>query len=601
MKKTPTFDPPTSAVEPPADINDFSAHSDYYRSDSWGLDSVRVATFEKNKENKTVHWFAEWKLYKNNPMPPERIEEHKTHPLYSYNKLKGLGLIVGIVKYGPNKGRWINFFDADSEKGKEVILKILGYDSVDNLKRDCVVEHHPSAPNKFHVFALSEVLFDNFSGLTTDREKVNTNKIPGFEIKSRGSGLAYVTPSLYDGPIEDERYQLVEGSVPAPARLFTEDEVSQWEHRLEDICQLYGTSSFDSNGKVPMSDLLSPDFVVTKGNNRKNYVLRVGMHYLKEDEETAEEETKLWNEEHCIPPLSYDVYREFSDAWAWANKYHERNKKKEEEEKPQKQRTKQQQVSSSKLPDYDTVVKESCEHILTKYPIVTIWETGQMYYFRDGKYVHGAERIIEEECFALFQYDAKSYMVEEVKKKIKVQTYHDLSEFDANPNIIIVKNGLYHIKVKTLTVHTLDYLSLNQKPIIYDPNGQCPEFDKFEDGCLYPSQIKTVNQCAAATFYRGGNLYEHYVIHVGRGWNGKSKLNNTMEKMHGSENVSHVPFNDISKDRFALADLENKDLNIDNEPSGGVIRNTAILKKLSSKQTQQVQQSPLQQAQQQQL
>src|SRR5262245_21684122 len=107
--------PATPELTPPENINDFNGYSDYYRSDPWGLDSIPVATFEKNKddEDKTVVWFADWKKYKNNPMPQEIIGEHKTHPLYSYNKLKGLGLIVGIVKYGPNKGRWINFFDAD--------------------------------------------------------------------------------------------------------------------------------------------------------------------------------------------------------------------------------------------------------------------------------------------------------------------------------------------------------------------------------------------------------------------------------------------------------------------------------------------------------
>lgn len=245
--------------------------------------------------------------------------------------------------------------------------------------------------------------------------------------------------------------------------------------------------------------------------------------------------------------------------------------------------------SSSSTVEYDKVVKESCERILTKYPIATIWETGHIYYYKGGKYVFGAERIIEEECFTLFQYNAKSFMVEEVNKQIKRQTYHNFSEFDADVNIINVKNGLYHIKEKILTPHTPEYLSINQKPIIYDPDAECPEFDRFESGCLYPSQIKTANQCAAATFYRG-SLYEHYVIHVGRGWNGKSKFNNTMEKMHGIENVSHVAFNDISRDQYALADLEGKDLNIDNEPSGGVIKNTAILKKLSGREMIRLQQ-----------
>ncbi len=41
-----------------------------------------------------------------------------------------------------------------------------------------------------------------------------------------------------------------------------------------------------------------------------------------------------------------------------------------------------------------------------------------------------------------------------------------------------------------------------------------------------------------------------------------------MARLHGEENVSYVPFNDIGKDQYALSGLERKSLNIDNEPSG---------------------------------
>lgn len=239
-----------------------------------------------------------------------------------------------------------------------------------------------------------------------------------------------------------------------------------------------------------------------------------------------------------------------------------------------------QKLDRGVIPDYDTIVRKSCEHLRAKYHIVTLWETGEMLYYKDGRYVYGAERIIEEECFALFQYDARTYMIEEVKKAVRRQTYHELSEFDSDLNIINVKNGLYHIKEKKLTDHTPDYLSLNQKPITYDPTAKCPAFEKFLSDVLYPQQIKTAKQFEAYIFYRA-TPHEVYLIQVGHGWNGKTKLNNVMVRLHGEENVSYVPFNDIAKDPFALADLERKDMNIDNEPSGGVIKSSAILKKLS--------------------
>ena len=240
----------------------------------------------------------------------------------------------------------------------------------------------------------------------------------------------------------------------------------------------------------------------------------------------------------------------------------------------------QQKLEKADVAHYDKVVRETAEHIMAKYHVATIFETGDMLYFKDSRHVMGAERIIEEEAFALFQYDARSYMIEEIKKAIKRQTYHELSEFDADLNIINVKNGLYNIKTKQLEPHRHEYLSLNQKDVTYVPTAKCPRFEQFLNEVHYPSQIKTMKQSAAYTLYRD-TPHEIYVIQVGFGWNGKTIMTKVMTRLHGRENVSHVPLNDITKDMFALVGLERKDLNIDNEPSGGVIKNSAILKKLT--------------------
>jgi hypothetical protein len=195
---------PVAPTSPPKDVDDFNAYADYYRSDSWGLDSIPVSTIDKSldKDKKRVKWFADWLDYKNGKsMPPQIIDKHKTDPSYSYNKLKGLGLILGQVKYGPNKGRYISLFDGDNEKGKIGITETLGYQSIDELKKDCVVEYHPSAPNKFHVYVLSDVSFDNFT-FSINRNDVEADKVPGIEIKSEG--LVYPRPSLYAADIGKE-------------------------------------------------------------------------------------------------------------------------------------------------------------------------------------------------------------------------------------------------------------------------------------------------------------------------------------------------------------------------------------------------------------
>ena len=67
----------------------------------------------------------------------------------------------------------------------------------------------------------------------------------------------------------------------------------------------------------------------------------------------------------------------------------------------------------------------------------------------------------------------------------------------------------------------------------------------------------------------------------GLGANGKTVYTSVLTSLHGEDNVSNVPLTQMVSDRFALADLENKDVNIDNELGNQNIKDTAILKRLT--------------------
>jgi len=86
----------------------------------------------------------------------------------------------------------------------------------------------------------------------------------------------------------------------------------------------------------------------------------------------------------------------------------------------------------------------------------------------------------------------------------------------------------------------------------------------------------------AYTFIRN-NLFEIYCILIGSGSNGKNVFTGVLSYLHGLKNISNVSLKSIGE-RFALADLENKDVNIDTELSNGVITDISTLKKLTGKQ-----------------
>ena len=64
----------------------------------------------------------------------------------------------------------------------------------------------------------------------------------------------------------------------------------------------------------------------------------------------------------------------------------------------------------------------------------------------------------------------------------------------------------------------------------------------------------------------------------------KMSLLGILTCLHGNQNVSNVSLKSLIKNRFALSDLENKDVNIDTELSTEIITDISILKKLTGKQ-----------------
>ena len=102
-----------------------------------------------------------------------------------------------------------------------------------------------------------------------------------------------------------------------------------------------------------------------------------------------------------------------------------------------------------------------------------------------------------------------------------------------------------------------------------------------------PRDIRTAIDAMAYTFHRDYDIEVIFILY-GVGANGKTVFTSLLTHLHGKNNVSNVPLPTILKNKFALSDLENKDLNIDNELPGYMITEAAVLKRLTGGSRQQV-------------
>ena len=235
------------------------------------------------------------------------------------------------------------------------------------------------------------------------------------------------------------------------------------------------------------------------------------------------------------------------------------------------------------------LIGEGTDFVKAKYRFRTIRDSKEILYYDSSKgvYVPYGDIIIEQEIHRKYRYKLKKADISEIKNFVRIDTYTTLEEFDSNIDIINLEDGLFNWRTKEFLPHTPDYYSLNQKPIKYNPEAIPRRFIKFLLEVLHLKDIRTVVELIAYTFIRT-HWFQQYTIFKGAGGNGKNVLIGILTHSHGKENVSNVPLKDISKDRFALVDLVNKDINIDSEST--IVDDISTLKKLTDNQLIRVQQ-----------
>jgi putative DNA primase/helicase len=220
--------------------------------------------------------------------------------------------------------------------------------------------------------------------------------------------------------------------------------------------------------------------------------------------------------------------------------------------------------------------------ILEQHKFATIEETDEILYYYGGVYKHGGEIAIKKIIEGDYLDDAKINLRREVLDHIRCLTYQPRNAFDADINIINLKNGLYHITEDKLTEHDPNYLSLNQKTIFHNPEAVPKRFIRFLNEIVYTSDVDTLVDLMGYTFHRDNPLEIITYLH-GFGGNGKSVLFNLLTALHGDDNVSHVSMRTILERPFGLYELVDKDVNLDSELSNAVIHDTAIVKKITGR------------------
>jgi len=219
------------------------------------------------------------------------------------------------------------------------------------------------------------------------------------------------------------------------------------------------------------------------------------------------------------------------------------------------------------------------QQILDENHIVTLGDTGEMLRYEGGVYHDGAEAVVDAAVERL-KPNATNHDCLEVRGHIKRKTYRDRSEFDSDPYVVNVRNGLLDVRTGQLDSHDPCYLSRTQLPVDWRAGARCTRFLKFLGEVLPDSSDRRmVLEEMASCLWRSGALQKAYMW-VGDGANGKSTLATALTALLGERSVSHVQMQSLEANRFASAELEHKLANIYSDISDSELYHTGKLKSL---------------------
>ena len=170
---------------------------------------------------------------------------------------------------------------------------------------------------------------------------------------------------------------------------------------------------------------------------------------------------------------------------------------------------------------------------------------------------------LRKECRQGIGRACTKHHVGEVESYIQDMTF----EGEQSPGVCL-SNGVFDFKTMTLQEHSPDNYFLKSYPVAYDATAHCPDFDDWLRQVLPDEQSQTlIYEMIGSIFDPNANEYQTAFLLSGSGSNGKSTLLDIIEKLVGETNISLTPFHEFGVNRFAVADLLNKSLALDDDVS----------------------------------
>jgi putative DNA primase/helicase len=228
-------------------------------------------------------------------------------------------------------------------------------------------------------------------------------------------------------------------------------------------------------------------------------------------------------------------------------------------------------------PNSNNKLFEFAEYLKQKYGFISTYEdTNTLYVYQEDlgiykpRFRHVPE--IDIEAFTSLQGEASDANVAYVQGLIRKDSYKHIDDFDSNPKLICVKNGILDLETLNLMPHTKEIPFLRYIPTEWNPNATCPIFLKAINTTFSPINAGYLQQFVGYGLIPK-NIYKKAMPIVGIPNSGKSKITEAIRTTFGgTDNASSLSMQDLSG-TFLSADLEGKIFNIRAEVNSKDMKN----------------------------
>jgi P4 family phage/plasmid primase-like protien len=191
-------------------------------------------------------------------------------------------------------------------------------------------------------------------------------------------------------------------------------------------------------------------------------------------------------------------------------------------------------------------------------------------------------RVIE---VVISPHRATARRAEAVRRLLYAQTHIPDTEaqttIDAAPNLVVFRNGVLDISTMTLRPgRPEDRMTMALDAVEWRPDAPPGAIDEFLDVLLHEDETTPFLQFIGYAMVAGAPSLEAYLILLGSGENGKSRLMQVLRAMFDGV-VTSIPFQRLGDNRFAGAELAGKMINLVGDMSAALVKDTSAIKTLT--------------------